>query len=282
MQTGQVSLVDALEEFHWPAKAAAELARGAHIVPYEKRSTIFNAGETADLVYILLSGEVKLQFDGDDDASVLVSIARGGQMLGVFAPDSGSPLRAKPEQPFTARALSRCRVAIIPTARVAQALHRLPAERLVQVLERSREEWTHLCYRLLGFLTMGVRRRLTRAIGEIADNFGVADARGRLIPLRLSHDDLAALVGASRPMVSKHLKELASEGVLVKQQGRYVVLPQDASRIAEGGDGGHPTMANGSRARSGARTVRETGSGVDGGAPSASTRRKGARAIDLI
>jgi CRP/FNR family transcriptional regulator, cyclic AMP receptor protein len=247
MQNGHASLISALEEFHWPPRAAAELARGAHIVPYDKRSTVFHAGETADLVYILLSGEVKLQFDADDGASLLVSIARSGQMLGVFAPDLAPEHGAKTEQLFTAHALSRCKVAIIPTARTATALQNLPPDQLVRVLERSREQWARLCCRLLSFLTMTVRRRLTHTIGEIADSFGVADARGRLITLRLSHEDLAALVGASRPMVSKHLKELASDGVLTKQQGRYVVLQRKQGAVTEeDGDG----SGNGSRGRS--------------------------------
>jgi CRP-like cAMP-binding protein len=248
MQNGQTSLITALEDLGWPANAAAELAHGAHIVPYDKRSIIFTAGEPADLLYVLLSGEVKLHFDAGDGAGLLVSIARGGQLLGVFAPASGSAKAAKPEQLFTAQALSRCKVAIIPTARVAQILHALSAEKLVRVLERSREDWMDLCCRLLTFLTMSVRRRLTHTIAEIADSFGVADARGRLITLRLSHEDLAALVGASRPMVSKHLKEMASEGVLSKQQGRYVLLmPQPGSAVD--GDGAAAKAAgNGSQA----------------------------------
>ncbi len=250
MQNGHASLIGALEQFDWPVKAATELARGAHIVPYDKRSIIFHAGEAADLVYILLSGEAKLRFDSGDGSSLLVSIARGGQMLGVFAPGSGPSPGAKREQLFTAQALSRCRVAIIPTARAAHALHHLSAEQLVRVLERSRDQWTYLCCRMLSFLTMSVRRRLTYAIAEIADSFGVADARGRLITLRLSHEDLAALVGASRPMVSKHLKELASEGVLTKQQGRYVVLLPQANAGGDG-DGGeeHDGATHGPRPR---------------------------------
>jgi CRP-like cAMP-binding protein len=250
MQNGYASLISALEEFDWPPRAATELAGGAHIVPYDKRSTIFHAGETADLVYILLSGEVKLQFDADDGASLLVSIARSGQMLGVFAPGSGPVRRERAEQLFTAHALSRCKVAIIPTARAVHALQSLPPEQLVRVLERSREQWAQLCCRLLSFLTMTVRRRLTHAIEEIADSFGVADARGRLITLRLSHEDLAALVGASRPMVSKHLKELASDGVLTKQQGRYVVLQRKPGTAADEDDAAaEDTPGNGARSR---------------------------------
>ena len=48
-----------------------------------------------------------------------------------------------------------------------------------------------------------------------------------MITPRLSHEDRAALVGASRPIVS-NLKELASDGVLTKRQGRYMMLPSHA------------------------------------------------------
>jgi CRP/FNR family transcriptional regulator len=249
VKNGPVSLINALKELEWPANEAAELARGAHMVLYQKRSTIFQASEAADVVYILLSGEVKLEFN-TGDARLLVSLAHGGQMLGIFAPTSKPAPGTQHEQLLTARALSPCTVAIIPSACVVQALHRLPVEQLVRVLERTREQWTQLCFRLLTFLTMGVRLRLTHAIGEIAETFGVADEAGRLITLRLSHEDFAALVGASRPMVSKHLKELASDGVISKRRGRYVLLPPGpppGEDEQSGSDGA--VLATGSRGR---------------------------------
>ncbi|MFN8644719.1 MAG: Crp/Fnr family transcriptional regulator [Candidatus Binatia bacterium] len=215
-------LIAALEHFSWPGKAAADLARGAHVVPYEKNSIIFHAGEAADLVYVLLGGEVRLQF-GPDENGLLVAIAQRGEMLGVFAPDDGIGPLCRSEQLFTASALSRSTVAILPTARVAQVLRELPAAQLVRVLERGRERWTHLSCRLLTYLTMSVRERLVHAMNEMAEAFGTGHASGRRIALRLSHDDLAALVGASRPIVSKHLKELTRQGVLSKHQGRYVL-----------------------------------------------------------
>jgi len=221
--SGHAALLSALEEFAWPVKAAAELARGAHIIPYDKGSTIFHAGEAADLVYVLLSGEATLEY-GAEDSSLLVSIARSGQMLGIFAPELGTVAKTRPEQLFSARALSRCKVAIIPTSRVAHGLQRLSSADLVRVLDSSRDQWVRLCRRLLEYLTMSVRGRLVHALGEMADHFGVSDARGRLITLRLSHENLAALVGASRPMVSKHLKELEVNGIVSREGGRYRVL----------------------------------------------------------
>lgn len=237
MTNGQASLLDALAHGGWPSKAAAELARGAHVVSYEKDGVIFHAGEAADLVYILLSGEAKLRYDAEDGTGLLVTIARGGQVLGDFEPDA--TLRGpRGGQPFTAQALSSCRVAIISASRIAHGLQQLPSEQVVRILERRREGWTLLCCRLLEYLAMNVRSRLRHALGEVADQFGVADERGRLITLRLSHEDLAAMVGASRPMVSKHLKELESDGTVAREHGRYRMRPATPSEEARAGHGG--------------------------------------------
>jgi CRP-like cAMP-binding protein len=236
LQNGHAKLLTALEKHCWPTKAAADLAGRAHVVPYEKHSTIFHSGEAADLVYVLLSGEAKLEYRATDGSELLVSIADAGQMLGLFAPeDAGSASKPRPEQLFTARALSRCKVAIIPTERVARGLQELSADELVRVLENSREHWVRLSCRLLEYLSMGIRFRLTHALSEIADHFGVTDLRGRLIRLRLSHEDLAALVGASRPMVSKHLKELEGDGVLARENGRYRMLAPGAATNGRAG-----------------------------------------------
>jgi CRP-like cAMP-binding protein len=223
MDNGRASLLAALEHGGWPSTAAEDLARAAHLVSFEKDSTIFHAGEAADLVYIVIEGQAKLRYDASAGRSVLVAIAHPGQMLGVVEP-AWTVGPSREGQFFTAQAWPSCRVAIIPTARVLRSLRKLAPEQIVRVLERRREEWTRLCCRLLEYLTMSVRSRLTHALGEVADHFGVADDRGRLIDLRLSHEDLAALVGASRPMVSKHLKELESEGALARENGRFLLL----------------------------------------------------------
>ena len=211
----------------WPAEMAAEVARHAHIVSFEKGATVFHAGEQTDLLYVLLSGEVRLYYGTDAGERLLVSVVRGGQMFGStdFQAIDATP---QPEQLFTAQARSRSKVAVIARARVTRLLHDLPGAELVRIVQRADSKWTALSCRLLAFMTQDVRRRLAHTIGDITKAFGIADARGKLIALRLSHEYLAEMVGASRPMVSKHLKDLATRGIFVKQNGRYIVLREDA------------------------------------------------------
>lgn len=231
------------EGFGWPAETAAEVAQYAHIVAYDKNATVFHAGEVTDLLYVLLSGEVRLYYGTPTGERLLVTIIRGGQLFGTtdFQASETTPGQQQ-KQLFTAQTLSRCKVAMLSRARVARLLCDLPAPELVRIVQGVDASWVSLCCRLLTFLTQDVRSRLAYSIREIAKVFGIPDARGKLIALRLSHEDFAELIGASRPMVSKHLKELAEGGIFVKENGRYIVLREDA--LAEMATSGKPAAVD--------------------------------------
>jgi CRP-like cAMP-binding protein len=223
MEAAHVALAEVLEKAGWPRSLADELARHTHVVTYERNATVFHTGEPADLFYVLLSGDAKLYFSAPDEERLLVSIGRGAQILAFPDLDAGEPRGMEGQQFFTAQTLSRCTVAIMTRARVASALAKLPGTQLVRVLQGVQHEWMALSSRVLRLLTMSVRRRLAYVLVEMANTFGSPDAHGTLITLKLSHDDLAALVAASRPMVSKHLKEMVSAGLLRRENARYIV-----------------------------------------------------------
>jgi CRP/FNR family transcriptional regulator len=228
----------------WPANVVGHLASRAHVVTYEPGSTVFHAGESADLLYVLLRGEVKIYYGSEDGERLLVTIARSGQLLGFpdLTPDSAAGgAESGKGQIFTAEALSSSRVALIAKTHVIRQAQSLDATQLMEVLKQASSAWERLSRRSLEFLTMDIRSRLARVIEEIADGFGIPDARGRLIRLRLSHEDFGELVGASRPMVSKHLKDLAVAGVFFKDQGKYVLARADA--LCSPGSKARPPMA---------------------------------------
>ena len=223
-----------LAQMEWPADVVGDLARRAHVVTYDPGATVFHAGESADLLYVLLRGEVKLYYGTGDGDRLLVTIARPGELLGfpdlVSDAATGGADAGAVGQIFTAEALSSSCIALIAKTHVVRAAQALEPAQLMQVLQRANAGWTHLSRRALEFLTMDIRSRLACVIEEVADGFGIPDARGRLIRLRLSHEDFGELVGASRPMVSKHLKDFATAGIFFKDRGKYVLAKADALR----------------------------------------------------
>lgn len=59
---------------------------------------------------------------------------------------------------------------------------------------------------------------------HLADRFGRVTSEGTVVPLRLSHSDIAELIGSQRPSVSVRLSDLAKRGILARRRDRTWVL----------------------------------------------------------
>ncbi len=88
--------------------------------------------------------------------------------------------------------------------------------------------WSAWLERYAGFIGVSFRERLETVFKELGARFGVDDKRGTLIILELSQEDLAEMIGSSRPMVSKLLVDMVEEGLLARaEQHRFILLRQD-------------------------------------------------------
>jgi len=72
-----------------------------------------------------------------------------------------------------------------------------------------------------------VELRLLVLLWHLADRFGRVTPEGTVIPLKLSHGDLAELIGSQRPSVSSRLATLAARGEVVRRDDRTWLLRGD-------------------------------------------------------
>ena len=85
-----------------------------------------------------------------------------------------------------------------------------------------------------------INDRLLLLFWYLADRWGRVSRDGVAIPLRLTHEVIAQLVGAQRPTVSTALQSLAREGLLTRCPGRTWLLdPESVQRLRRG----EPTAA---------------------------------------
>src|SRR5262249_13955877 len=77
-----------------------------------------------------------------------------------------------------------------------------------------------------------VDARLRGLFWHLADRWGRVTSAGVVLPLRLTHDSLARLVGAQRPTVSTALKGLHDAGEITRRRdGAWVLLPESQERL---------------------------------------------------
>ena len=91
-------------------------------------------------------------------------------------------------------------------------------------LKLTTGRWWQLLLRHSHFLGQSLEDRITLVLLDLSSKFGVQDNRGTILNVRLTHRDIAELVGGSRARVSAYLERLAAQGALVQEARRIRIL----------------------------------------------------------
>jgi CRP/FNR family transcriptional regulator len=107
-------------------------------------------------------------------------------------------------------------------------------EMIPAVLELAGDPGRRLASRLALVTVNGARTRLARLLLDLSDRFGVRDSRGVIVDLRLTHREMAALIGATRETVSVAMVEMRAHGTVASEGRRVVLLDLPALREIAG------------------------------------------------
>ncbi|HZA56400.1 MAG TPA: Crp/Fnr family transcriptional regulator [Candidatus Udaeobacter sp.] len=197
------------------------------IKSYKKNEIIFDQDEEAKLVYLLISGVVRVSYLNSHEKQTIVSLVPAGEFFGL---DSLIP---KTEHPFRSEAFENSTVGSIKPQSFIEILLGTPYESFLRWYTSTslpgRKSYIH-CIRGIG---LDLRRRIALELLNLADLFGTTDARGLMIALSISHEDLAGIVGASRQQVTQHLNEFDRERVIIREGRRIIVNSQKLRKIVD-------------------------------------------------
>lgn len=195
----------------------ARISERIYCRTYTAGTDIIIAEQPGEVVYILLSGTVKIHVQGTDGAEVVLAILGPGDIVGEIslldsAGRSASAVTLEDSQLLWmgAQAFQEC-LRTLPV--ISQNLTRILAGRM------------RLANELIQALaTLDVNGRVARQVLAFAERYGQAGEQGVLIPLRLTQGDLADLVGASRKRVNQTMVLFKGQGLLfVEEKGRIIV-----------------------------------------------------------
>jgi CRP-like cAMP-binding protein len=216
-----------LRTLAWLSRDQLEgLAQSLESRKVRRRQPIFYEGEASDRVYVLLSGVAKLSFLHGAE-KVLVGLVGPGEVFGV------SSLLPNATRPFRCEAFSDCVVGVGRPSTFVGLMLGVPLERFSRTLEVTVGRWWSMLQRYTNFVGLSVRERLAGALLELGAKFGADDARGVLLTLKLTHADLAELVGASRQRTTEQLIEFESQGLIMRDGRRLIIVPQRLHDLAD-------------------------------------------------
>ncbi|MDR1727102.1 MAG: Crp/Fnr family transcriptional regulator [Acidobacteriota bacterium] len=193
---------------------------------YRKNQVVFLEEETGDYMYLVLSGKVKVaKKSGVEGKEVILAIHRSGDFFGEMALLDGKTA------PATVSAMEDSRIVSVSGEDFHKHLmgNVKVMSQIIQVLcARLRQEWQRQSRS-----GDSADARICAALQELATRHGVRDARGVIIDLKITHQELAEMVSTSRETVSRLLASLRKDGVIDITSRRITIL--DERRLAEVG-----------------------------------------------
>jgi CRP/FNR family transcriptional regulator, cyclic AMP receptor protein len=197
---------------HLDEQALRGLAPGGAVRSYAKNVVIVSEGDMTDSLYVVLAGRVKAFVSDENGREAVVNTIGVGDYFGELVLDGG-PRAA------SIMTLEPCRLYVIPQADVERLLGGNPAfahDLLHKLIGKVRS----LTGRVADLALKDVYARLVKFIDENA----VEAAGRRVIPERLTQNEIAARIGGSREMVSRILKDLAAGGYVAIESKQIAVL----------------------------------------------------------
>jgi CRP/FNR family cyclic AMP-dependent transcriptional regulator len=203
-----------------PPAELVKLAALARQENYAKNAEIMAEGDRSSGLYILLSGKVKVVLRSEEGKEIILAILNPTEFFGEMALLDEAPRSAD------IIAMAPTSVLVIAKQEFKSWLQRQPDMALVIIktlAQRLRE-----ADRKIGDLAlMDVYGRVARALQGLAK----ADGLGRMVVSEnLSQQSLADIVGASREMVSRTLKDLAQVGH-IWFDGKDIIVNTRAERV---------------------------------------------------
>ncbi len=189
------------------------IAERGGVRSYPPQAVLVSEDDRSDALYVILSGRVKVYGSDEEGREVVYSTLAAGDYFGEMTLDGG---------PRSASVLTlvATRCAVVPGAEVRVFLAHHPdfAWHLVLKLIRLARASTRQVKSLALDDVYGRIAGLLRAAAQPGDG-GVL-----LMPDKLTHQDIADRVGASREMVGRVFKTLTDGGYVALRGGRIAVL----------------------------------------------------------
>jgi CRP/FNR family transcriptional regulator, cyclic AMP receptor protein len=188
-----------------PKAFLAKANGGRTISKYQKDQTVFSQGETADAVFYIQQGKIKITVVSERGKEAVVAILGTGDFCGEGC------LTGQPQRIGTAIAMTDCVIVRLEKAGIVRILHEEPAfsEMFIShLLTRNVRVEADLVDQLFN----SSEKRLARALLLLA-NFG-KEGKPEPVIAKISQETLAEMIGTTRSRVSSFMNKFRQLGFI--------------------------------------------------------------------
>jgi CRP/FNR family cyclic AMP-dependent transcriptional regulator len=187
-------------------------------VTIAKHDNVYTCGDNDELVYFIESGQVKLLMLSPEGRECLLAIHTAGDIFGELCL-SGLGVRLE-----TATAMEETILKQIPCP---EFLARLGSDALFEGFSQ------YLVVRIAdqqqviaNLMTVDSEQRLGKTLLQIARTLGKKDPRSIRIELKISHEELSDMVGATGPRISVFMERFRNLGLTEMNEDHFLIIKE--------------------------------------------------------
>ncbi len=184
---------------------------------FKKGQPIFQEGNVPDGLYCIHQGKIKVFKTGDEGRDQIVRFAKAGDVIGYRSLLSGEPYN------LSAAALEDAVVCCIPKDTFFGMLRKdgsLTME-MIQLLSgqlrKAEDQLVHLAQK-------PVRERLAETLLVLKEVYGTEDGDNSPLNVKLSRDELAAVVGTATETLVRTIADLKRENLIATEKKKIRIL----------------------------------------------------------
>ncbi len=188
-------------------------------------SILFAEDHAPHSVSVVCEGRVKLTTTSRDGKSLLVKIAKPGDVLGLSAALSNTPYEV------TAQAIEPTQIKTFHQKDFLHFIQRHVEGSLHAAESLSSEYRSVLSDACRLALSSSIAGRVAHLLLELAAESGMAENAQPEIHMPLKHEDLASMLGSSRESVTRVLNNFKRKGIISIKGTKVTILRKEALEI---------------------------------------------------
>src|ERR1700676_5544768 len=175
---------------------------------YPQGAVLFVEGQMPRGIFVLCKGSVKLSINSPSGRTMIVKLAEAGEVLGLSATISGKPYEV------TAETIDPCQVNFVKRDDFLRFL-KDDVEVCFKVAEQLSEKYHIACkeVRSLG-LSHSAAEKLAKLLVEWTCKNGESSKAEPRLKLRLTHEEIAQMIGTSRETVTRLFADMKKHQTL--------------------------------------------------------------------
>jgi len=193
------------------AEALVEIEQHGTVKSYKKNTVIINQDDDTDSLYVILSGSVKVFISGEDGREAVLNHEGKGEYFGDLA------LIDKQPRVASVMTMESSRFMIISRENFMKCLSKNP-EIALNLIRPMTSRIRMLAQNVSSLALLDVYGRVARTLLQQSHEEG-----DEMVTERLTQQEIADMVGASRAMVSRILKDLKSGGYISIDRKRITI-----------------------------------------------------------